>query len=318
MEYNPKRSNEPVAQQETAGTTIISKAEQQFPYLKGKNINVVVNPDSKIGGKLEFYDEKETGTGDTPRPEGIPLGQVGVEIRDTNVRPIDVLGDYVSHYAVYNDPKLKPLYDEFVKTIPENQQRDRYNYAVENFGEERSYEDWKEMSGDPGMFRGYVFDQFPKEEFDKIYSPEQIKLLDKVKDYLGIDKTTSTSSTDIMDKIATIESGNKHTDDKGNLIKSAKGALGKYQIMPETAKDPGYGIKPIPDLKKASESEHKRFATEYYNAMLKEFNGDQEKALAAYNAGPDSVKKAIKKDPVNWKQYVPKESQNYIDKVSSL
>jgi len=42
------------------------------------------------------------------------------------------------------------------------------------------------MSGDPGMLRGYVFDQFPKDELDKIYSPEQIELLDKIKKYLGI------------------------------------------------------------------------------------------------------------------------------------
>jgi hypothetical protein len=186
LEVFLKRSNEPVAQEESAGSDLLSKAEKEFPYLKGKNINVVVNPESKIGGKLEFYDEKETGTGDTPRPKGLPLGQVGVEIRDINIRPIDVLGDYVSHYAVYNDPKLKPLYDEFIKTIPEQQQRDRYKYAVENFGEDRPYEVWKEMSGDPGMLRGYVFDQFPKDELDKIYSPEQIKLLDKIKEYLGI------------------------------------------------------------------------------------------------------------------------------------
>lgn len=318
LEYHPKRSNQPVAQQETAGNNILSRAEEQFPYLKGKNINVVVNPDSKIGGKLEFYDDKETGTGDTPRPEGIPLGQVGVEIKDKNVRPIDLLGDYVSHYAVYNDPKLKPLYDEFVKTIPEKQQRDRYNYAVKNFGEDRSYEDWKEMSGDPGMLRGYVFDQFPKEELDKIYSPEQIKLLDKVKNYLGIPVEQKQSSTDIMDKIAMVESSNQHTDAKGNLTKSKVGALGKYQIMPETARDPGYGIKPIPDLKKASESEHKRFATDYFAKMLELFNNDEEKALAAYNAGPKVVMEAVKKDPTNWKKYVPKESRKYIEKVASL
>ena len=180
-----KKSN-PVTSNEVAGTTLLSKAEEQFPYLKGKNINVVVNPNSKIGGKLEFYNEEEEGAGDTPRPKEIPLGQIGIEVRDTNIRPIDVLGDYVSHYAVYNDPKLKPLYNQFIKTIPERQQRERYNYAVNNFGEDRPYKVWKEMAGDPGMFRGYVFDQFPKEEFDKIYSPDQIALLNKVKEYLGI------------------------------------------------------------------------------------------------------------------------------------
>ena len=126
------------------------------------------------------------------------------------------------------------------------------------------------------------------------------------------------SSTDIMDKIAMVESSNQHTDAKGNLTKSKVGALGKYQIMPETARDPGYGIKPIPDLKKASESDHKRFATEYFSKMLELFNNDEEKALAAYNAGPKAVMEAVKKDPNNWKRFVPKESRKYIQKVSSL
>lgn len=135
---------------------------------------------------------------------------------------------------------------------------------------------------------------------------------------VNVEGSVTTSSTDIMDKIAMIESGNKHTDAKGNLIKSKVGALGKYQIMPETARDPGYGITPIPDLKKAPESEHRRFATEYFAKMLELFNNDEEKALAAYNAGPKAVMDAVRKDPKNWKRYIPKESKDYIVKVSSL
>jgi hypothetical protein len=53
--------------------------------------------------------------------------------------------------------------------------------------------------------------------------------------------------------------------------------------MPETAAKPGYGVTPIKDLRKATEEEHKIFATDYFKAMLKEFDGDVEKALGAYN-----------------------------------
>jgi len=121
----------------------------------------------------------------------------------------------------------------------------------------------------------------------------------------------------ILSKIATVESSNTHMTD-GKLTESPAGALGKYQLMPATAKQPGFGVEPIPDLRKASEEEHARFAQDYYDAMLKEFDGDEEKALAAYNGGHKAVKDAVKKDPENWKQFIPAESRKYIEKVAML
>ena len=127
-----------------------------------------------------------------------------------------------------------------------------------------------------------------------------------------------TSSVDIMDKIAQIESGNRHTDSRGNLIESPAGALGKYQIKPATARDPGFGITPIADLRTATEEEHRRFASDYYQAMLREFKGDEEKALAAYNSGHQTVKNAIKKYGNDWKKHIPQESKDYLQKISML
>ena len=77
-------------------------------------------------------------------------------------------------------------------------------------------------------------------------------------------------------------------------------------------------FKPIPDLRKASEAEHKAFAESYYQAMLKQFNGDEEKALAAYNGEcRNELKRADAKDPHNWVALVPKESREYITKVQT-
>jgi soluble lytic murein transglycosylase len=139
-----------------------------------------------------------------------------------------------------------------------------------------------------------------------------------------LDKKTSESTVKgasvdlVIPKLAQVESGNQHLDAKGSLTKSPTGALGKYQILPSTAKDPGFGITPIPDLVKAPEAEHKRFATDYLSAMLKEFGNDMEKALAAYNAGPAVVRNAIDIDPINWKQHITVEAKNYINKFASL
>ena len=59
-----------------------------------------------------------------------------------------------------------------------------------------------------------------------------------------LDKKTSESTVKgasvdlVIPKLAQIESGNQHLDAKGSLTKSPTGALGKYQILPSTAKDP--------------------------------------------------------------------------------
>jgi hypothetical protein len=132
----------------------------------------------------------------------------------------------------------------------------------------------------------------------------------------SIDKGASVDL--VIPKLAQVETGNKHLDETGKLIKSPTGALGKYQILPSTAKDPGFGITPIADLVKAPEAEHKRFATDYLSAMLKEFGGDMEKALAAYNAGPAVVRNAIEIDPTNWKKHITAEAKTYINKFASL
>lgn len=110
------------------------------------------------------------------------------------------------------------------------------------------------------------------------------------------------------------ESRGKHKDASGKLITSKVGAKGITQVMPKTGADPGFGITPIQDH---TEKEYKRFGRDYLQAMLKEFDGDYEKALAAYNAGAKNVKQAIRKDSRNWKQHLPKPSETlpYISNI---
>lgn len=74
-----------------------------------------------------------------------------------------------------------------------------------------------------------------------------------------------------------------------NNAVSRVGARGVTQVMPKTARDPGFGVTPMRDQ---TEQEYKRFGREYLGAMLNRYNGDLNKALAAYNAGPGRVDKA--------------------------
>ena len=70
---------------------------------------------------------------------------------------------------------------------------------------------------------------------------------------------------------------------------SPKGAAGLMQIMPATAKNPGYGITP---KQNNSTEENIRFGTDYVNALLNVNKGNVPFTLAAYNAGQGSVDKA--------------------------
>lgn len=116
----------------------------------------------------------------------------------------------------------------------------------------------------------------------------------------------------VFSALVNTESRGQHTDEQGNLTKSPKGALGITQVLPKVAADPGYGVKP---LQNDSEQEYIRFGKDYLKAMLKEFNGDYEKALAAYNGGVGKVKRAVEKGGEDWKSKLPSETQKYITKI---
>ena len=110
-------------------------------------------------------------------------------------------------------------------------------------------------------------------------------------------KTTDANGNEIFPTGAEVSNGNDiysriadavlpnliQTESSGNPNAiSPKGAVGLTQIMPETAANPGYGVKPLQDN---SPEEQKRFGRDYLAAMLKANGGDIHKALSAYNAG---------------------------------
>jgi soluble lytic murein transglycosylase-like protein len=96
---------------------------------------------------------------------------------------------------------------------------------------------------------------------------------------------------------------------------SAAGARGLMQLMPHTARDPGFGITPARDN---SPEENVRVGREYLQAMLQRYGGDQTLALAAYNAGPGRVDQALQAaggDRAAAVARLPAETRNYVRQV---
>jgi hypothetical protein len=110
----------------------------------------------------------------------------------------------------------------------------------------------------------------------------------------------------IMEK----ESGGRRYDKEGNLLTSSKGALGEMQVMPATARDPGFGIKPARDN---SPDELRRVGDEYAAVLLNKYR-DPKLAMIAYNMGPGATDRwlASGADP----RSLPKETQGYIRGVN--
>jgi len=116
--------------------------------------------------------------------------------------------------------------------------------------------------------------------------------------------------------IAGIESGNKDYKDDGTPVVSPKGAQFAMQVMKDTNRDPGFGVVPA---KNNSPEESNRVGRDYFDAMMKKYNGDKEKASAAYNAGPGRVDSKIakaEKTGKDWKDLLPRETRNYIKKFN--
>lgn len=101
----------------------------------------------------------------------------------------------------------------------------------------------------------------------------------------------------LLDIVATVESN------RNPAAVSPKGAVGEYQFMPETAKQ--YGIDPR-DSNQARDG-----AKRMFSYLLKKYDGDVNKALAAYNWGEGNVDR-------QGLENMPTETRNYIDKINGM
>ncbi len=122
-------------------------------------------------------------------------------------------------------------------------------------------------------------------------------------------------SPDTFNRMIQAESRGQNFDAQGRPLTSPKGALFAAQVMPATAAQPGFGVRPA---QAQTPEEYNRVGQDYYQAMLQQFGGDEQKAAAAYNAGPGRVQQAQRQAAQtggSWTDYIPKETMNYLGQV---
>lgn len=110
---------------------------------------------------------------------------------------------------------------------------------------------------------------------------------------------------DLLALVEQKESGGRRYDKYGRVLTSPKGAMGEMQVMPGTARDPGFGIRPA---REGDLEDLARVGREYYAKMLERYN-DPKIAAIAYNWGPGNTDRwlAAGADP----RALPEETRNY-------
>ena len=114
-----------------------------------------------------------------------------------------------------------------------------------------------------------------------------------------VEQYADTYGVDVHLAAAVIKVESKFRDD----VHSHRGAVGLMQLMPETAA--GLGVNPY------DAAQNIDGGTKYLKSLLDTFGGDVRKAVAAYNAGPEAVKRYGGVPPYQ-------ETKQYVDRVLDL
>ena len=157
--------------------TIADEAYEQFPRLKTYGFQFMDSrgDPSAANRHLETYPADER---DNPMP-----GKPTIRQFNPKASPKDFLGETL-HILPKIDPYVGSLRDYFVRSMTPQQQaqlRRQYEYHRQNYGEQRPFNQWAEVSGIDAWFRGHVTGQWPAD----MYTPEQLKMFQSLEQYLS-------------------------------------------------------------------------------------------------------------------------------------
>lgn len=118
---------------------------------------------------------------------------------------------------------------------------------------------------------------------------------------------------DLVDRVSQQESGGQQFDPSGQPTTSSAGAIGVMQVMPDTAPEAARlaGLPWDEDAYRHDEAYNKLLGIAYLSEMLRRYDGDVDKALAAYNAGPG----AVDDYSAGMRSSLPAETQDYVARI---
>lgn len=133
--------------------------------------------------------------------------------------------------------------------------------------------------------------------------------------------STQPPSPSLFGSLLQTESGGQQFNADGSVKTSSKGAIGIAQVMPSTGPEAAKlaGVPWDENKFKSDPAYNASLGEAYFNKQRADFGSD-EKALAAYNAGPGAVRSALSKataagKPDDWLTFLPKETQDYVPKT---
>lgn len=115
---------------------------------------------------------------------------------------------------------------------------------------------------------------------------------------------------ELIDAVIQVESGGD-PNARGKV-----GEVGLMQIKPDTAKQPGFDIKPFQGIDLFNPNANRKFGTRLLQGYIKLFNDDITLGLMAFNWGPKNVQKwiATGSDP----KKIPKSVVNYVRDIKTI
>lgn len=127
----------------------------------------------------------------------------------------------------------------------------------------------------------------------------------------------ASENPDLIELVQRVKHQEHGVDANGNFLTSPAGAIGPMQVMPETAPEAAAlaGVPWDENAYRTDAAYNELIGIAYLAEQLRKYDGNVERALAAYNAGPGATDEALNAHGEHWLASMPAETQEYVERV---